>query len=123
MGKIRVHEIAKELGLQSKEMVDILQNMGLDVKNHMSTLEESQANWVKKQLKTGGRQEKNKAGKRDSSAARSLENDTPSPKRPQQPAQEQAKRVEHQGEKKTAPRPVQNQERPIRPKDRPCGRL
>ncbi len=50
MAKIRVHEIAKELGNSSKEMVDILQKMGLEVKNHMSTIEESQANWVRKQL-------------------------------------------------------------------------
>lgn len=50
MAKIRVHEIAKELGKPSKEMVDILQKMGLDVKNHMSTMEDSQASWVRKQL-------------------------------------------------------------------------
>ena len=50
MAKIRVHEIAKELGKSSKEMVDILQKMGLDVKNHMSTVEDSQASWVRKQL-------------------------------------------------------------------------
>lgn len=51
MAKIRVHELAKELGLPSKEMVSILQEMGIDVKNHMSTMEMSQVVWVKKQLK------------------------------------------------------------------------
>ncbi|SHG56811.1 bacterial translation initiation factor 2 (bIF-2) [Thermosyntropha lipolytica DSM 11003] len=51
MAKIRVHELAKELGLSSKEMVNILQDMGIDVKNHMSTMEDSQVIWVKKQLK------------------------------------------------------------------------
>ena len=50
MAKVRVHEIAKELGKSSKEMVEILQKLGLDVKNHMSTIEDSQANWVRKQL-------------------------------------------------------------------------
>ncbi|MEN6348040.1 MAG: translation initiation factor IF-2 [Syntrophomonas sp.] len=50
MAKIRVHELAKELGLSSKEMVDTLHNLGLDVKNHMSTMEETQASWVKKRL-------------------------------------------------------------------------
>ena len=66
MAKVRVHEIAKDLGMTSKDMVDTLLNMGLDVKNHMSTLEESQANWVKKQLeeKSAGKEEK--AAKRDS---------------------------------------------------------
>ncbi|HBQ24805.1 MAG TPA: translation initiation factor IF-2 [Syntrophomonas sp.] len=66
MAKVRVHEIAKDLGMTSKDMVDALLNMGLDVKNHMSTLEESQANWVKKQLgeKSPGKGEK--VVKRDS---------------------------------------------------------
>jgi translation initiation factor IF-2 len=50
MAKVRVHEIAKELGKSSKEMVEILQKLGLEVKNHMSTMEESQASWVRKQL-------------------------------------------------------------------------
>ena len=36
MGKIKVHELAKELGMQSKELVDKLINMQYDVKNHMS---------------------------------------------------------------------------------------
>jgi len=50
MAKIRVHELAKELGIASKEMVEVLVKLGLDVKNHMSTIEESQASWVKKRL-------------------------------------------------------------------------
>ncbi len=50
MAKIRVHELAKELGFSSKEMVDILLELGLDIKNHMSTMEESQSIWVKKRL-------------------------------------------------------------------------
>ncbi|ABI68216.1 translation initiation factor IF-2 [Syntrophomonas wolfei] len=50
MAKIRVHELAKELGIASKEMVEVLVELGLDVKNHMSTIEDSQASWVKKRL-------------------------------------------------------------------------
>jgi translation initiation factor IF-2 len=50
MAKIRVHELAKELNIPSKEMVVTLQNLGLDVKNHMSTMEDSQASWVRKKL-------------------------------------------------------------------------
>ncbi|HBQ85215.1 MAG TPA: hypothetical protein DD811_01840, partial [Syntrophomonas sp.] len=51
MAKIRVHELAKELDIQSKDMVKTLQDLGLNIKNHMSTLEDSQANWVRKRLK------------------------------------------------------------------------
>ena len=50
MAKIRVHELAKEIGIPSKEMVDILQELGMNVKNHMSTMEDTQAKWVKKRL-------------------------------------------------------------------------
>lgn len=50
MAKIRIHELAKEFKMTSKNMVNILINMGIEVKNHMSTLEESQANWIRKQL-------------------------------------------------------------------------
>lgn len=53
MVKIRVHELARELGIPSKEMVQTLQDLGLNIKNHMSTLEDSQANWVRKRLKNG----------------------------------------------------------------------
>ena len=41
MGKLKVHELAKELGMPSKELVDKLISMKYDVKNHMSTLEDS----------------------------------------------------------------------------------
>lgn len=50
MAKIRVYELAKELNRSSKELVDTLRDLGIDVKNHMSTMEDSQVNWVKKQL-------------------------------------------------------------------------
>ena len=50
MAKIRVHELAKEMGIPSKQMVDALLKLGLEVKNHMSTMEESQALWVRKRL-------------------------------------------------------------------------
>jgi len=66
MAKVRVHEIAKDLGMSSKDMVDALLSMGLDVKNHMSTLEDSQANWVKKQLGEKLADKGQKVAKRDS---------------------------------------------------------
>lgn len=50
MAKIRVHELAKEIGIPSKQLVDTLQAMGLNIKNHMSTMEDNQVSWVKKKL-------------------------------------------------------------------------
>jgi len=40
MAKMRVYELSKELGIQSKDLLIILNEMGASVKNHMSTVEE-----------------------------------------------------------------------------------
>ncbi len=40
MAKMRVHEYAKLIDKESKEIVDVLKNKGIDVKNHMSTIDE-----------------------------------------------------------------------------------
>lgn len=46
MGKIRLYVLAKELGISNTELVDILKDLGIAVKSHMSTLEEETANLV-----------------------------------------------------------------------------
>lgn len=43
MAKVRVYELAKELGLESKQLVEKLTAGGMDVKNYMSTLNEQSA--------------------------------------------------------------------------------
>ena len=43
MTKMRVHELAKELGIENKELIEILQKKSVEVKNHMSSLEDSVA--------------------------------------------------------------------------------
>ena len=50
MSKIRVHEIAKEINMASKDLVEKLQEKGFDVKNHMSTLSENEAEKAKEAL-------------------------------------------------------------------------
>lgn len=57
MAKIRVHELAKEYNMVSKDMVTTLQSLGLNIKNHMSTLEDSQANWIRTKLKSNEKEE------------------------------------------------------------------
>ena len=41
MGKMRVHELAKELGLENRALLDIKKKKKVEVKNHMNSLEES----------------------------------------------------------------------------------
>lgn len=43
MAKIRVHELATKLGLDNKDIVNKLNQAGIEVKNHMSALEEEVA--------------------------------------------------------------------------------
>lgn len=42
MAKMRVYELAKELGLESKQLIAFLSRLGIQVKNHMSALEDEE---------------------------------------------------------------------------------
>ena len=51
MSKIRVHELAKELGISSKELIDLLMDeFNIEVKNHMSVIEDEDAELIKELL-------------------------------------------------------------------------
>ena len=47
---MRVHELAKEMDLTSKEMLEELEELGIDVANHMSTLLDEQVDYIRKEL-------------------------------------------------------------------------
>ena len=47
MVKIRVYELARELEIKSKRLVEFLQDLGADVKNHMSTIDDDIATLVR----------------------------------------------------------------------------
>ena len=47
MKKIRIYELAKELGLESKVVVEFLNDLGADVSNHMSSIEPDIANMLR----------------------------------------------------------------------------
>lgn len=51
MEKMKVYELAKELGMQSKDLVEKLIDLKYDVKSHMSILDETDIEKIKKQLK------------------------------------------------------------------------
>jgi translation initiation factor IF-2 len=50
MSKIRVYELAKELDISSKKLVDILKDLGVEVKNHMSTINKKEGKAVEEIL-------------------------------------------------------------------------
>ncbi len=53
MSKIRVYELARELGIENKELIARLEKLGIAVKSHSSTLEESDVARVKREFSLG----------------------------------------------------------------------
>lgn len=50
MGKVRVYELAKELKVSSKDLMELLAEMGIQVRNHMSALEDEAVERVRDAL-------------------------------------------------------------------------
>lgn len=46
MSKLRVYELARELNLSSKDLISKLTDLGVNIKNHMSTLEDEEVNMI-----------------------------------------------------------------------------
>lgn len=79
MTKIRVHELSKELGIQSKDLMIILNDMGANVKNHMSTVEDEYITQIRSTFFTGS----NKGGSRPEKPAPTAPSAKPSAPKPE----------------------------------------
>jgi translation initiation factor IF-2 len=57
LAKIRIHQLAKELGITNNELIGLLRELGEDVKSHSSTIDEATADAVRELLreKFGGK--------------------------------------------------------------------
>ena len=143
MTKMRVHELAKELGIENKELVEMLQKKNVEVKNHMSAVEDSVADEIRSEMSSKHEVKKSEAGAADkpAEAEGSKENAAPKKKnlafviRPQnsknssriqgsRPQQRQARPARPAGERPVRPageRPARPAgDRPVRPaEDRP----
>lgn len=55
MGKIKIYDIAKKLGLTSKEVLEIAKKLNIEAKSHLSGVEEDEANKIENEIskKTG----------------------------------------------------------------------
>ncbi len=51
MAKVRVHELAKEFGVASKEMEARIKDMGFPIKNYMSTLEDYEVQEIRRRFR------------------------------------------------------------------------
>ena len=52
--KLRVHELAKELGMTNKETLDLALSLGIGVKTHSSSIEDAQADRVRRKAEKEG---------------------------------------------------------------------
>ena len=50
MGKIKIHEIAKKLGLASKEVLDEAKKLNIEAKSHLSSVSEEEAKQIEENL-------------------------------------------------------------------------
>ncbi|MBX3251386.1 MAG: translation initiation factor IF-2 N-terminal domain-containing protein, partial [Myxococcales bacterium] len=50
MSKVRVYEVARELGMDHRELIQRVGTLGIQVKNHMSVLEPAEVERVKRAL-------------------------------------------------------------------------
>ena len=53
-GKVRVYELARELGLTNKEILDLCLSLGIGVKSHSSSMEEAQADRARRKADSQG---------------------------------------------------------------------
>ena len=64
MGKIKIYEIAKKFNLTSKEVLDVAQKLKIDVKSHLSGVEDDEAVKIEEALNR-----KNKSNKKEKQAS------------------------------------------------------
>ena len=72
MGKMKIHELAKELGLPSKEVLDKAKKLGIEVTSHLSNIEDEQANKIRQSYNKNNIKKENKVGNK-----KDIKKDTP----------------------------------------------
>lgn len=72
MGKIKLYDIAKELNLTSKEVLEIAKKLNIEAKSHLSSVDEAEANKIKESAKKPKTEKKsnteNQNGKKEKSS-------------------------------------------------------
>ena len=60
LGKIKLYDIAKELNLTSKEVLEIAKNLGIEAKSHLSSVEDDEADKIRNNVKGNKVKKENK---------------------------------------------------------------
>lgn len=83
MAKIRVHELSKQLNISNKDIIDTLGAKGIEIKSHMSNLDDSMVGIIKA-----------KFGAKTAPKAEAPKTETPKPAAPKQEAPKAAPKTE-----------------------------
>ena len=70
---IRAHKLAKELGISSKELIEKLHVLKVDIKGHMSSLDDETADIVRQELADAGKELEEKRIEKEESLLKPLE--------------------------------------------------
>lgn len=129
MAKVKVHELAKELNIQSKEILHYLAEQNIEVKSHMSSIEDDVIQMVKKKFAKEEPKQQERPKKKSSITAVYNPQNSKQPNNNRKPSVSNggARPARPQGERPVRPqgeRPARPQgERPVRPQGerRPQG--
>ena len=75
LGKIKLYDIAKELNLTSKEVLEVAKKLNINVKSHLSSVEEDEAQKIKESIKNSKNKKEEK--KPNVEKTKTEKNDTP----------------------------------------------
>ncbi len=124
---LRVHELAKELGMTNQEVVDLCGRLGVPVKSHSSSLNEAYADMVRRRAHRDGltrdeqpeepKPEKKAPAKKAAAAKKSAADEAPAEVPPAEPAEQPA--AEQPPEPTVAPAPEPEPE-PVAPVAEPA---
>jgi len=81
MAKIRVHELAKQIEKDSKDIIAILEKNGIEVKNHMSSISEEEAELVKKAFSKSAAKDAPVKEKKPAAKKETVKKETDAPKK------------------------------------------
>lgn len=77
LGKIKLYDIAKELNLTSKEVLEIAKKLNINVKSHLSSVEEDEAQKIKESIKNSKNKKEDKKPNVEKTKTKTEKNDTP----------------------------------------------
>jgi len=66
LGKIKIFELAKKLKMENKDLLAMAKKAGLEVKSHLSSIEEDDAKMIKEKMKDADKDKESKKEKKDS---------------------------------------------------------